>query len=145
MQTWTHTQHDTTLWGALKCPCFLAWNRKWASKTYPNNEPSNTNCSLLSNAMNSHYCLLLYSRIPPRILHMKYNNIINMKGRFPCIWKKKKSKSTSDHQRSIDENVPLRIHERQQLNSNLPHQLSGTLTIPETFKQHLISKKILIT
>ena len=140
MQTWTHTQHDTTLWVALKCPCLLAWNRNWVSKTYPNNEPSNTNCSLLSNAMNSHYCLLLYSRIPPRILHMKYNNI-NLKGRFLCLEKK----SESDHQRSIDENVPLRIHERQQLNSNLHHQLSGTLTIPETFKKRLISNKILTT
>jgi len=73
---------------------------------------------------------------------MKYNNI-NLKGRFLCMLEEKKGKS--DHQRSIDENVPLRIHERQQLNSNLHHQLSGTLTIPGTFKKRLISNKILTT
>jgi hypothetical protein len=58
--------------------------------------------------MNSHYCLLLYSRIPPWILNNKYNNINMDYGVKRILFILEKSKS--NYQRSKDENVPLRRH-----------------------------------
>lgn len=47
---------------------------------YLDNKSSNNNSSLLSNAMNSHYCLLLNRWIPPWILKESEDNIFNISG-----------------------------------------------------------------